>query len=176
MAGLLLTIATFPGVIVHEMAHLLLCRAQGIPVRKVCYFRLGNPAGYVVHDEPATLLQDVLIGIGPFAVNSLVGGFVGMPGALAVLKHRTGTPIEYLLLWIGVSIAVHAFPSTGDAASIWRGLWSRPAPFIARLAGVPMVAFIYIGALSSAFRLNWLYGIGFVLFFPKFVVWCSLLR
>jgi hypothetical protein len=36
--GPLIALATFPGVIVHELAHQLFCRWFRIPVLNVCYF------------------------------------------------------------------------------------------------------------------------------------------
>lgn len=50
--GFLISILTFPGVIVHEIAHQLFCRICGVAVLDVCYFKAGNPAGYVVHEIP----------------------------------------------------------------------------------------------------------------------------
>ena len=44
--GLLIALATFPGVIVHEAAHMLFCRLRGVAIFKVCFFRVGNPAGH----------------------------------------------------------------------------------------------------------------------------------
>lgn len=38
--GFLISIATFPGVIVHEAAHQLFCRLTKVAVLDVCYFRL----------------------------------------------------------------------------------------------------------------------------------------
>ena len=48
--GVLVSAVTFPGVVVHEAAHMLFCRIRGVAVLDVCFFRFGNPAGYVVHD------------------------------------------------------------------------------------------------------------------------------
>jgi len=43
----LIALVTFPGIILHEWAHKFFCDRTGVPVYKTCYFRLGNPAGYV---------------------------------------------------------------------------------------------------------------------------------
>ena len=64
--GFLIALVTFPGVIVHEMAHQLFCRLFRVAVLDVCYFRLGNPSGYVLHESPRTTAQHLVIGIGPF--------------------------------------------------------------------------------------------------------------
>ena len=46
--GFLIAIVTFPGVIVHEAAHLFFCRWFKLEVYDVCFFRVGNPSGYVI--------------------------------------------------------------------------------------------------------------------------------
>ena len=40
--GLFVSILTFPGVIVHELAHQLFCYMCNIKVNKVVYFQFGN--------------------------------------------------------------------------------------------------------------------------------------
>jgi len=64
--GALISVLTFPGVIVHEIGHLVFCRFYRVAVLKVCYFRFGNPAGYVIHEKPRSATQSMMIGIGPF--------------------------------------------------------------------------------------------------------------
>jgi hypothetical protein len=117
--GPLIALATFPGVIVHEIAHQLFCRIFRVAVFDVCYFRLGNPAGYVIHEPPSNASQQIWIGIGPFFVNSILGALIALPAVIPVMRFEAGAPLDYLLMWLGVSIAMHAFPSTGDAKSIW---------------------------------------------------------
>lgn len=53
---------------------------------------------------------------------------------------------------------MHAFPSTGDAKSIWAAIWAKGAPFFPRLIGTPIVAVIYLGAFGSIFWLDMVYG------------------
>ena len=60
--GWIISILTFPGVIVHEAAHMLFCRMRGVAVLEACFFRFGNPAGYVVHDEINDFNSAFLVG------------------------------------------------------------------------------------------------------------------
>ena len=117
--GFLISIITFPGVIVHEAAHQLFCRLARVAVLDVCYFRLGNPAGYVTHEIPRKPYQHILIGIGPFILNTLLGALISLPAAIPILKFKmdfsASTFLEFILIWLGVSIAMHSFPSTTDA-------------------------------------------------------------
>ena len=77
--GCLISLLTFPGVIVHEAAHQLMCELCGVAVLDVCYFRPGNPAGYVLHEPTRTPGQQVIIGVGPFFVNTVLGALIGWP-------------------------------------------------------------------------------------------------
>src|SRR5215469_14392756 len=116
--GFLIALVTFPGIIVHELAHQIFCGLQGVAIFKTCYFRLGNPAGYVVHEPPKYPHQSILIGLGPFLVNTLVGGLIAFPAALPVIRFGSGDFLDCVLVWLGVSITMHAIPSTGDAKSM----------------------------------------------------------
>jgi hypothetical protein len=168
--GWIISILTFPGVIVHEFAHQLFCRLFDVRVIKVCYFRFGNPAGYVVHETPRNPMHSIWISIGPFLVNTIAGALIALPGSTQVLRHKSGAPPDFILIWLGVSIAMHSFPSTGDAKSIWRALWSRDASIIARVIGTPIVVLIYLGALGSFLWLDLIYGIAVVVIIPVAVI------
>lgn len=165
--GFLISLITFPGVIIHELAHVTFCKLTGTPVLKVCYFRLGNPAGYVIHQIPSSVWRHILIGIGPFFVNTLLGlaiGIAAIPMHIDIDNLSAGGGV---LLWLAISIAMHSFPSTGDAKSIWHAIWSDGAPIAARIIGSPLVAVIFLGALGSIFWLDAVYGAGVVLGVPK---------
>jgi hypothetical protein len=168
--GPLIAALTFPGVIVHEMAHQLFCRLCRVAVLEVCYFRFGNPAGYVIHEPPRTPYQHILIGIGPFLVNSVLGALIAAPAAIPVIQFEAGGLLDLLLIWLGVSVAMHAFPSTGDAKSIWHAVWRRETPLLARLIATPLVALIYLGALGSFFWLDAIYGVALAMLLPKALI------
>jgi len=168
--GFLIAIVTFPGVIVHELGHFIFCRLFKLPILDVCFFRVGTPAGYVIHGAPKNAAQHMLISFGPFFVNTLLGALIATPAAIPVIQFSAGKPLDYLLIWLGVSIAMHAFPSTGDAASLWQGVWHGEASFFAKFITLPLVGLIYLGALGSVFWLDLFYGIGVAMLFPKLLV------
>src|SRR5689334_1450744 len=130
--GFIITWVSFPGVIIHELAHKLFCQWTGTPVLQVCYFRFGNPAGFVIHEKPATVWKHMLIGIGPLFVNTAIGLAVGL---LALLFKRASEPVFIGLMWLAISIAMHSFPSTGDAKSIWTAIWDKEAPVLTKVVG-----------------------------------------
>jgi len=166
--GILISIATFPGVIVHEFAHQLFCRLTRVAVFKVVYFQFQNPVGYVLHEIPNEKWKSVLISVGPFFVNTIVGAVIAMPAAIPVFKFHETNPLYYLLIWLGVSIAMHAFPSTGDAQSMWNSV-SEGKSFTKYLV-MPIVGLIYLGALGSMFWLDLIYGAGVAVGFPNLIV------
>jgi len=158
--GVVISAITFPGVIVHEFAHKLFCQLTHTKVLKVCYFRVGNPAGFVVHELPTNFWKHLLIGIGPLFVNTLVGAFLGL---LALpLIHKNGDMAAFfqiVVVWLSVSVAMHSFPSTGDAKSIWAAIWRSGTSIWEKMVGVPLVGVIYLGAMGSVFGLNIAYGV-----------------
>ncbi len=158
--GTIIAILTFPGVIMHEYAHKLACEKTGVRVYEVCYFRLGNPVGYVQHAPPRTYKQAFLITVAPFLVNSII--------AIAIFIIALMTPItfeiwkikvRYILYWLGVSIAMHAFPSSHDAKNLWDFTWRvwKRKPYI--LLGLPIVALIYLANLLSYIWFDLIYAL-----------------
>lgn len=161
--GFLVSLVTFPGVIIHEFAHKLCCDWRGIPTGEVVYFRLGNPAGYVEHAEPERFRDAFVVGVAPFAVNSVLA--VATFGALVILfpsddgmfAEATGA---YVLAWFGFSVGMHAFPSTGDAKNLWtrtRRDW-RASPTV--VLSLPVIGLIYVANLLSVLWFDVVYAFG----------------
>ncbi|WP_345949755.1 DUF3267 domain-containing protein [Mucilaginibacter sp. PAMB04274] len=100
--GILITLITFPGVIVHELAHQLFCRWFKVPVFKVVYMRVGNPAGYVLHEKVDNKWQNMMISVGPFIINTVLGALIALPAALPVFKFDNPTPVDFLLIYLGI--------------------------------------------------------------------------
>lgn len=168
--GFLISILTFPGVIVHELAHQLFCRWLKVPVFKVVYFQVSNPAGYVLHERPDNRFKSIAIGIGPFIFNTVIGAVIALPAALPVFRFNTANIFDYLLIYLGVSIAMHAFPSTGDANTIVQSLKEKSTPVWAKIVGYPIVGLIYLGSLGSFFWLDLLYGVGVAIGLPNLII------
>lgn len=165
--GALVSLLTFPGVVIHEFAHRTFCDAFDVPVQEVVYFRLGNPAGYVVHGEPRTYRQAFAISVAPFVVNTVVAlvllGAVAAswkrPDAVGIAAGELGIA-GWLLLWVGLSAGMHAFPSRGDARQIWRrslAEW-RTSPLV--LLGLPVVLAIYVANLLAIVWFDAIYALG----------------
>jgi hypothetical protein len=166
--GFLITWATFPGVIVHELAHKIFCHLTGTRVLQVCYFRFGNPAGFVIHETPNSPWKHILIGFGPLVVNTFIGFWIAMMAHGLKDGSGEGGPLYLVLMYLAVSIAMHSFPSTGDASAIWHGIWKQPSSILTKVVGTPLVGLIWIGAIGSVMWLDLLYGIGICFWLPEY--------
>jgi len=168
--GFLIALATFPGVIVHELAHQLFCRWFKVPVFEVVYIRVGNPAGYVLHEHVANKWHNMMISVGPFVVNTILGALIALPAALPMFKFDNPMPVDYLLIYLGVSVAMHAFPSTGDAKNIWEDLKEEETSLPVKIIGYPVIGLIYLGSLGSFFWLDLAYGVAVAVGLPNLIV------
>lgn len=168
--GQFIAAATFPGVIVHELAHQIFCRLLKIPVFEVCYFRMENPAGYVIHEKPKEAYKSLLISIGPFIINTILGSIVAAGGAISLLNFHSFNLLDFFLVWLGVSIAMHAFPSRGDADSIWKALKQKGTNLFLKIIGIPIVGLIYLGSLLSFFWFDLIYGVAVAVFIPDLII------
>ena len=168
--GEIIALLTFPGVIVHEAAHMLFCRLGGVAVFDVCFFRWGNPAGYVVHEEPKSFQTAFLISVGPLIVNSLVCILLCFPAFVPVRIFDRQDPLSYFLLWLGLSIGMHAFPSTQDANVLLHHAKIAAARYNPlAIISFPLVVVIFIANIGSFFWLDLMYGFAIGLGLPEFV-------
>ena len=73
--------------------------------------------------------------------------------------------------YLGVSIAMHAFPSTGDAQSIIVIMKESTTPLWLKIIGWPVVGLIYIGSFGSFFWLDFIYGMAIAAGIPNLILW-----
>jgi hypothetical protein len=117
--GPVIAALTFPGVIVHEAAHLFFCKLFKLQVYDVCFFRLGNPAGYVVHEKTENFTALFFVSMGPFFANTLLCVIFCTAAFLPVRELKVQDLLAYFFYWLGLSIGMHSFPSTGDLSNLW---------------------------------------------------------
>jgi hypothetical protein len=150
----LIALITFPGIILHEWAHKFFCDRTKVPVYKTCYFRLGNPAGYVIHSPADTYGKAFLISTAPFLVNTAIAVIVFSIAVIIPLGL-----IAYILYWLGISIAMHSFPSSEDADNLWsysKRAWRRNP---LALFSLPVIGLIKLAKILSAIWFDLLYAI-----------------
>ena len=158
--GALIAILTFPGVIVHEGGHRLFCSLAGVRVYKTCYFRLGNPAGYVIHGPVHSFGAAFLISVAPFIVNTAIALFI-----FSIAVDASSNVVAFPLYWLGISIGMHSFPSSGDADNLWG--YSKVALRHNPLAilGFPVAILIKMAAVLSIIWFDLFYAIALLLLF-----------
>jgi hypothetical protein len=100
----------------------------------------------------------------------MLGALIAFPAALPVIKFGEGDLLDYLLVWLGVSIAMHAIPSTGDAKSLWQSVKGPGVSSGVRFTVAPVVAIIYLAALGRFFWLDLIYGIAVAVGLPTLLV------
>lgn len=143
--GWLISIATFPGVIVHETGHFLFCRVYRLAIFDVCFFRVGNPAGYVIHERSDNFKTTFMVSMGPFFANTVLCVVFCSAAFMPVWELEASDPLAYFFYWLGISIGMHAFPSVDDLKHIW-----RMAPAEARqwnplaIASYPIIAILVV--------------------------------
>ena len=169
--GQLVSLASFPGVIVHEAAHMFFCKLRGVAVLDVRFFRIGNPAGYVIHEPPNNFTTAFLISLGPFIVNSLLCMLICFPAFMPVRVFGVTHPLSYFLLWLGISIGMHAFPSIGDGQTLLAQARKEVSSFnLLAILSYPLVWAIYVANVLRFFWLDYLYGVGIGLGLPALIL------
>ena len=176
--GILIAIVTFPGVIIHELAHQIFCYLRRVPVYQVKYFQPRNPCGYVVHAPSESPGTNFIISIGPFIVNTILGALILLPASIEMsefgllndgLGFLPGLRLVFIY-WLGISIAMHAFPSTGDAKNLVSSiLKNKDVHILIKILVAPVVGLIYLGAFGSIIWLDLGYGILIATLLPKLI-------
>jgi len=111
----LVSLFSFPGVVLHEASHEFFCWLFGVKVYKVVYFQFGSGvAGYVNHEVPRKISQLFWISIGPLVGNTIFTILLAHYGLYNAPTYLT----KILSLWLALAIAIHAFPSNADGKNI----------------------------------------------------------
>lgn len=183
----------FASVLTHEMAHSLVARSQGIPVRNITLFLFGGVAN--IQREPSTPKNEFLMAVsGPLA--SLLLGtsllLVAAGGAITEGVPRPGaiitglSPVGTILLWLGsinIILAVFnmipGFPLDGGRvlrsilwavtnnlrrATRWAAVIGQSIAWIMIAAGIAMAVGLRLPLLGSGLVSGvWLAFIGWFL-------------
>lgn len=151
--GFVIAMATFPGVILHEAAHLLFCRMGKLAVYDVCYFRVGNPSGYVIHQATRNFQKAFMVSMGPFFVNSALCALFCSASFMPVWELDVADPLAYFFYWLGLSMGMHAFPSTQDLNGLWELMPGEAKKFNPlAIVSYPIVSLVHI---LNALRVVW---------------------
>lgn len=173
----------FLSVLVHELAHSLVARARGVPVRSITLFLFGGISN--IQREPRSAFEEFLITIvGPLTSVVLGFGFlllgafsVGTTGVVATSLSGTISqlgPLSTILLWlgsinvlVGVFNMIPAFPLDGGRVlrSLLWGLSNnlRKATRWASWIGQGIAWLMILGGIAMVFGVRIpFFGTGFV--------------
>ena len=143
--GPVIALLTFPGVILHEAAHLFFCKLFKLQVYDVCFFRFGNPAGYVIHEKTENFSAVFFVSLGPFVGNTLLCVLFCTAAFLPVWELKVSDPLAYFFYWLGLSIGMHAFPSTADLSNLWELAPGKAKQGnILAIVSLPLAALLYV--------------------------------
>ena len=177
MMSILKSIFYLPGVVIHELSHHIFCIIFDTKVIKVCYYNFKDSSGYVRHERPKHLYQDVLIAIAPFFINTFLGGLVAYPTIINKVQTLGLLSINWrdiLGILISISIGMQAIPSKSDGLSMWNFIGESdmnfPLKVIARLIIAPLILVVFLlNFLSSFLKVDFFYGICVCFLGPKFI-------
>ncbi len=177
MKLLLRSIFYMPGVIIHELSHHFFCIIFKAKVTDVCYYNFWNSSGYVIHNRPKYLYQDVLIATAPFLLNSFLGGLITYPTIIYKLSELDLVNLnwqDFLRIIISISIGMNAIPSKGDGLSIWNYVCNSSSNFLLKLFSKLIISplvllIILINFGSSYLKIDLIYGLCVCFLGPKLI-------
>jgi Zn-dependent protease len=161
----------FASVLAHELAHSLVARARGIPVRSITLFLFGGVSD-IQREPDSPGAEFVMAIVGPMTSIVLGGLLAWLAGASAgplrdAMTNPTGTiarlsPLTTLLLWLGsINVILGIFNLTPgfplDGGRVLRSiLWAvtgnlRRATRWASWTGQAIAWLMIIGGISMAF-------------------------
>lgn len=168
--GEIISILTFPGIIVHEFAHMFFCKLRKVAVFDACYFRVGNPSGYVIHENSTNFVTTFLVSMGPFFINTLLCLLICLPAYMPIKFFNIEHPLSYFLIWLGVSIGMHAIPSNQDANNVFQqAKENMKSKNILAILSFPIVGFIYVFNVLRFLWADLIYGIAIGIGIPSLV-------
>jgi Zn-dependent protease/CBS domain-containing protein len=151
VTALISALLLFASVIAHELAHSVVARARGLPVRSITLFVFGGVSN--LEREPASAgVEFVMAFVGP--LTSLVIGGIAWPIGLALQR---GTPLRAVLVYLGftnvllgVFNLIPGFPLDGGRvlrSIVWgaTGNLRTATRWAARVGDVIAVLFILVG-------------------------------
>ncbi len=139
----------FPGLIAHELGHVIGCWLAGSKVAKVVLW--SQKGGYVVHQRVRGSAS-VIISLGPFFFNNFLALFF-LFESLKAFSSVDGALYGLFSLWLGFSFAIYSFPSLHDLRMSVDGLkrskekWGAKKDAVSRLLSLialPVIYFAYL--------------------------------
>ncbi len=167
---------TFPGIIVHEIAHRFMCDLFNIPVYKIDYFSLEkNSVGKVIHQKTYKYKEAFLIAMAPLFINSFIAMILMIPFFIHgqvkdIIPASPDVLINLLFIiisWIGTTIGIHAIPSNQDVENLTELAHTKTAKNCTNIL-IVIIAFFnipFIGFWLRIFYVGLIIGLPTILLF-----------
>lgn len=112
-------VAGLPAVVVRTTIQLLIAHRAGLTIEQTTFFRVDDPAGYVVYEAPPRLSTALAVAWIPGVVMAVLSLICLIP---ALVPHRVlmlpTTPMTWLQIWLGLAFAAHVFPAYEEAGPL----------------------------------------------------------
>lgn len=112
-------VAGFPAVVLRTTIQLVVAHRAGLAIEEAIFFRLEDPAGYLVYEAPARLSTAVAVAWLPGLVMMFLSLVCLIP---ALVPHRIlmlpTTGLTVLQIWLGLAFATHVFPAYEEAGPL----------------------------------------------------------
>jgi hypothetical protein len=143
-----------PGVIIHEISHVIMCYLMKCQVVEVCYFRsIFDASGFVKHVKSTKLLNTSLIGISPIFLTPLsLILFI-----IANITLNNNILISFILYWLAIVIAIGSVPSSADINTIYDCINDIASTDKSIVVYLPYVQFADVITSFSRNHLNLIY-------------------
>lgn len=170
MVSVLESFLLLPGMVLHELAHVLACLFTGVKIHQVKW--VGTSEAFVQHDKPGAF-SGLVISLAPFVLGNLLGFWFLQQ---AIESVQSDFLFGILFLWFGISMVFLSFPSREDAQNTWlvfsdsyhkklsgknsftaKFFWLVSAPFVF----IPLLLLLAVFLLFNylfLLRLGWLAG------------------
>lgn len=168
MPGKIVSLLTFPGIILHEFSHMLMCKIKKIPIYNVCYFKYDDEIqGYVVHKKAEKAMDNILISVGPFIINSIIGMLIGIPASILFVTNKQIDFSTIFLLWLSISITMHSLPSPSDAQKVWEIVNDEEISTLNFILLYPFALFMKIAGALAWTWFDFLYSFILIIITPN---------
>jgi hypothetical protein len=139
----LVTLVLFPGILTHEVAHLLACYLIGVKVHSSLSLNFVEDDVSIEHAPVTSFPADLAIAVAPFVLNSVL-----IISTLIGVKWAYGTPKAAIFIWLAICFDFTAFPSESDTRSLLQTVQTLPS--VARPFGYAVAAPIRILTIQPA--------------------------
>lgn len=165
-----MTILTYPGVLLRMLLVQLLCRIFRCKVSEIRYFSLNAPC-CEVRREKCSAPKSFWLCFIPFLICFAAGLPLLTASSLQLFHLGKTTFLNFLLFWFGFSLVSACMPEYKDAQAMWQGIYkNEKASLAAKILLAPISAVLFAGAWLFHTGLHVALGIAGTVGLPYFAM------